>query len=316
MEYKDYYKILGVKRDASEKEIKSAYRKLARKHHPDVNKGDKAATDKFKAINEANEVLGDPEKRKKYDQFGANWEAFSRSGQRPEDFNWNAWGNPGSTTYSYTTAENMGDTFGGGDFSDFFNTLFGGMGQSVARSRGFAARQPRIQPQNVEAAAEISLEEAANGTKRLVDMGERRIEVTIPAGVRQGSRVRISGEGQQGPDGSRSDLILIVELKPHPNFRVEGGNLYTAQDVDLYNAILGGEIRIPTLKGSVMLKIPAETQNGKSFRLRGLGLPALRSGENPGDLYAQVQVHLPENLTEEELELFKKLADIRQRVPA
>ncbi|MBI3942374.1 MAG: DnaJ domain-containing protein [Chloroflexi bacterium] len=316
MEYKDYYKILGVKRDATEKEIKSAFRKLARKYHPDVNKGDKAMADKFKEINEANEVLGDPEKRKKYDQFGANWEAFSRSGQRPEDFNWNAWGSPSGTTYTYTTTGDMGDAFGGGDFSDFFNILFGGMGQANPRTRGFAGRQPRIQPQDVEAPVEITLEEAANGTKRLVDLGERRIEVSIPAGVRQGSRVRIGGEGQQGPDGTRSDLFLVVQLRPHPNFRVEGSDLYTIQDVDLYTAVLGGEIRVPTLKGSVMLKIPAETQNGKSFRLRGLGLPALRSGENPGDLYVQVQIHLPENLTPEEKELFKKLADLRQRVHA
>ncbi len=312
MEYKDYYKILGVSKNASKEEISQAFRKLARKYHPDVNPGDKTAEEKFKEINEAYEVLSDPEKRKKYDQFGTHWQQYTRGGGRPEDFDWSQWGaQPHSRVYT-VTPEELEQMFGGGfgsgtfsggfgGFSDFFETLFGGF-----RSPS-SATQTRTRARDTEQNVQITLEEAFHGTTRLLQWeGGRKIEAKIPPGVRTGSRVRLAKQGEGG-----ADLYLKVEVLPHPVFERDGDNLKVTIDVDLYTAILGGEVMIATIDKRVKMTIPPETQNGKIFRLSGLGMPKLRSPNQRGDLYATVEVQLPTNLTQEEKRLFEKLKSLR-----
>ncbi len=328
MEYKDYYKILGVDRNATEREIKQAYRKLARQYHPDVNPGDKAAEERFKEINEAYEVLSDPEKRKKYDQFGAYWQQFTRAGGRPEDFDWSRWtatGPGGQRVYTRTvTPEELEEIFGGlGGFSDFFQTLFGGMGRrqrtvNLGDLFGFGEFDQAVQErprhgQDVEQPVQITLEEAFRGTTRILQREDgSRIEVKIPRGVRTGSRVRVSGKGVLGR-GQAGDLYLVVEVLPHPTFQRDGDDLKVDVPVDLYTAILGGEVQVPTLERPVMLTIPPETPNNKIFRLRGLGMPNLKNPDQRGDLYARISVQLPANLTDRERELFRQLRDLARR---
>lgn len=318
MEYKDYYATLGVPKNADDKVIKSAYRKLARAHHPDVNPGKPEAEQRFKEINEAYAVLSDPDKRKMYDRFGAEWEGYQRAGFGPDDAP--ARGAPGGQRgYARTmTPEEFQEvfgrgfgrsapggsstSFGGGQYSDFFEALFGG-GLGGAR----AARASR--GQDIDAAVEVSLEEAFSGTRRSMQWEDgRRIEVTVPRGVRTGSRVRLSGQGGAGASGgSTGDLYLNVTVQPHPQFTREGDDLRVAVPVDLYTAVLGGEVRVPTLERPVLLTVPAGTQNGRSIRLRGLGMPSLRNPEQRGDLYAVVDVQLPASLTDEQRALFERL---------
>jgi len=315
MEYKDYYKILGVSRNASEKEIKSAYRRLARKYHPDVNPGDPQAEARFKEINEAYEVLSDPEKRRKYDQLGAQWQQWQRMGGRPQDFDWSQWfagPQTGRVRVEYGTIEDLEDMLGGMGFSDFFRAIFGDMGVGT-RSRTRSWQSQPFRGQDIEQEVEITLEEAFHGTTRLLQMDGRRLEVKIPPGVRTGSKVRISGAGSPRVGGGPSgNLYLKIKVAPHPIFRRDGDDLYCEVPVDLYTAILGGEVRVPTLKGSVMLKIPPETQNGKTFRLRGQGMPALKDPSHRGDLFATVHVRLPRRLSDKERELFRQLAQLRR----
>ena len=314
MEYKDYYKMLGVDRKASEKEIKKAYRKLARKYHPDVNPGDDTAEQHFKEINEAHEVLSDPEKRKKYNQLGASWRQYARTGAEPGGFDWSQWySQPGGGRVHVEYAD-LGDLFGGGGggFSDFFSTIFGGRGQRGPtdwRTQG----QPYGAPgQDYEQEVEITLEEAFSGTTRILQKDGRRLEVKMPAGVETGSKVRMRGEGSAGlGGGGKGDLYLRVKVLPHHTFEREGQDLRCEISVDLYTALLGGEVRIPTLSGGAMLKIPPETQSGKAFRLKGQGMSQLKNPEKRGDLYVKVRVKVPENLSEKERELFKELASMR-----
>ncbi|MFN8498554.1 MAG: DnaJ C-terminal domain-containing protein [Anaerolineae bacterium] len=319
MDYKDYYKILGVDRNADEKEIKRAYRRLARKHHPDVNPGDKAAETQFKEINEAYEVLGDAEKRKKYDQFGSQWREYERAGVNPEDLfrQYGAQGGPGGARVRYARPEDLQDMFGSaGGFSDFFETLFGG----GLRGQGFggagARRAPAAQAgEDVEHPVEVGLEEAFNGTTRLLQMGDRRIEVKIPAGVRSGSRVRMAGEGGPGYNGGpNGDLYLVVEVAPHPMFEREGDDLAVDVPVDLYTAVLGGEATVPTIKGTQLsLRIPAGTQPGGRIRLRGQGMPLLKTPTQRGDLYARIKVDLPRQIDDRQRELFEELRALDRR---
>ncbi len=320
MEYKDYYKILGVDKNATQKEIKAAYRKLARKYHPDVNPDDPGAQERFKDINEAYQVLSDPEKRQKYDQLGANWRQWERMGGRPEDFNWQQWttGPGGQRVHvRYGTPEDLGDLFGGlGGFSDFFEQIFGGMGdfRSTPDIGGFRQQPARSRRgQDIEQPVDITLEEAFHGTKRLFQMNGHRIEASIPCGVKTGSKVRIRGKGMPGSAGAPAgDLYLKVRVKPHPVFDRKGDNLYVDVDVPLYTALLGGEVRVPTLTGHVMLTIPPETQNGQTFRLAGQGMPKLKNPKVRGDLFARVNVRLPKNLTEREKELIRQLRALRE----
>jgi curved DNA-binding protein len=305
MDYKDYYKTLGVEKNANTDEIKKAYRKLARKFHPDVNPGDKAAEDKFKEINEANEVLTDPEKRAKYDQLGASWNAY-QSGEPTGGFDWSQW----VSGYDSGTYVDLNDFLSGlsgqtdTGFSDFFEAVFGSMGQ--------AARSAPSKGQDYHQEIEISLEEAFKGVTRVLGIGGRRIKVKIPRGAKTGTKVRVRGEGAAGQGGaSKGDLYLEIKVVSHDLFERVGDDLYAELPVDLYTAVLGGEAIVPTFKGRVKLRIPAETQSGRTFRLKAQGMPKLGDADERGDLYAKVMVQLPENLTPEEIELFEELADIR-----
>ncbi len=314
MEYKDYYQILGVSKNATDKEIRQAYRRLARKYHPDLNPNNKAAQEKFKEINEAHQVLTDPDKRKKYDALGANWQQFEQyqraGGQGPFQ-----WGGFGGAQYRTVTQEELEDLLGGlggeiGGFSDFFRTFFGG-GFADATMRGQA--RPR-RGQDIEQSVEISLEEAYRGTTRVLQKDSRRLEIKIPPGVKTGSKIRYAGEGMAGlRGGSAGDLYLRVQVLPHPTFTREGDDLRCQVPVDLYTAVLGGEIKVPTLKGTLALKIPPETQSDRTFRLAGQGMPCLNAPNVFGDLYVQVRVVLPERLTPAERELFQRLAQMRSR---
>jgi curved DNA-binding protein len=305
MDYKDYYQILGVPRDASEKDIKSAFRKLARQYHPDVNPGDKAAEEKFKSINEAYEVLSDAEKRKKYDAFGADWERYQQAGGQPGGFDFSQWraqpGDGAQWEVRYGNPEDFADLFGQGEpYSDFFSTLFG----RGARARTSGPRRG----QDFEHPVRISFDEAFHGTRRIFQIDERRLEATLPAGVRTGSRVRLSGQGGPGAGGGPGgDLYLVIEVEPDTRFERRGDDLYSDVSVDFYRAVLGGEVRVPTPDGAVALRVPPRTQSGQTFRLRGKGMPVL-GGAGRGDLYARIRIGLPEDLTDEELEGLRELA--------
>jgi len=284
-----YYDVLGVSREASEKDVRQAYRKLAREHHPDVNHGDKASEDKFKRINEANSVLSDPEKRRKYDKYGDNWdnseqieEAEARA-RRGGTFRWSTLGDDESAF-----------TFGDGQGRSF-DRLFSNHGQHLRR------------PAPTEYAVAISLEDAFQGTTRVLEFPQgRRLEVKIPQGVDNGSRVRVAAE-----DGHQGTVYLVMSVQPHPKFQRKGRHLYTEVEVPLEDAILGGETTVPTLRGKVTLTIPPETQNGRRFRLAGQGMPALNKSDQRGDLFATAKVTLPTGLTPEQRELFQQLRESR-----
>jgi molecular chaperone DnaJ len=325
MATKDYYAILGVSRSATEKEIKQAYRRLARKYHPDVNPGDKSAETRFKEINEAHEVLSDAEKRKKYDRFGDQWqnaEQFAKAGQGfQSDF-----GKGGA----YTTFD-FGDL---GDLGDIFSGAFQGFGTGSGTARRTA------RPRSIEHPVDVTLEEAYQGTKRVIQLQAeescttcggsgrvgrarcstcggsgrllkpKRLEVKIPAGVGDGSKVRIAGQGSQGYGGSKGDLYLVVRVLPHQFFERKRDDLHTEVAIPLVTAMLGGEVAVPTLKGKVALKVPPETQNGKVFRLAEQGMPHLNDSSR-GDLFAKVKVLLPTRLTPQERQLFEQLRNYR-----
>jgi len=317
MQFRDYYQILGVDKKADVKEIKKAFRKLARKHHPDVNPGDKAAEEKFKEINEAYEVLSDPEKRQKYDRFGTQWRQYERSGGRSEDFDWSQWaGSPGGgRTYTRSVSpEEFEQMFGGGlgGFSDFFEMLFGNMGQQTG---GFGRQQHQPSParsRNSEHTIQITLEEAFHGAQRTLEWEDgRRIQARIPPGVRSGSRVRLSGQSRTGGKvGQAGDLYLKIEVLPHSSFQRDGEDLKVSVPVDLYTALLGGKVNVSAIEKTVELTIPPETANGKVFRLRGLGMPNLKNPSQRGDLYATVEIRLPKNLSQEEKKLFQQLKEL------
>lgn len=313
MEYKDYYRILGVDRNASPEEIKKAFRKLARKYHPDVNPGKPEAAEKFKEISEAYEVLSDPEKRKKYDEFGSQWQQFTQRGGRPEDFDWARWQAGPGTTYTFRTLspEEFEELFGGGHFSSFFEMLFGGPGRGFAEAEFF---RPRPRPgRDVEFPLTITLEEAFRGTSRLLELpGGRKIEAKIPPGVKTGSKLRLKGQGEPSLTGGEpGDLLLVIEVRPHERFQREGDDLRMTLPVDLFTLLLGGKVTVPALDRTVRLDIPPGTKNGRVFRLRGLGMPKLNRPEERGDLYVQVEAVLPERLSDQEKELLSQWRRLR-----
>jgi curved DNA-binding protein len=293
---KDYYKTLGVGRNADENEIKKAFRKLAQQYHPDKNPGNKEAERRFKEINEAYTVLSDKEKRSQYDRLGANWEQYQRAGGA------NPWGDGATRTMSPEEFEQM---FGNGGFGTIFDTIFGARG---GRGRGginfgndFATPKPN------EVTVQISLEEAFHGaTRTLQNEDGSRFEVNIPRGVRTGSKVRMKGAS------GRSDILLAVEVAPHPQFTREEDDLRVKATVDLYTALLGGDTQVPTLERPILVTIPPGTQNGRIIRLRRLGMPHLRQPEQRGDLLVVVDVTLPVNLSGEEKALFEKLRAMRR----
>ena len=321
MEFKDYYKTLGVTKAATEKEIKQAFRKLARKLHPDVNPGDKTAEAKFKEVNEAYEVLGDPESRKKYDELGANWRMYEQAGSHggPSPFTggWNTGGaGAGGRGFRTMTPEEMEELFGDSNpFSDFFTTFFGGGGGVGGGERGprASARSRQRPGRDIENEIELPLEDAYLGsTHRLSvrhDGHARTVDVRIPAGVVEGSRVRIAGEGEQGSGGAAAgDLYLRVRLAPHPVFDLKGRDLHTKVLVPATTAVLGGEALVMTLGGKpARLRIPPLTQNGQIFRLKGYGLPMVGKPDEKADLYARVDVQLPTHLSPEEREHYEAL---------
>jgi DnaJ-class molecular chaperone len=349
-EFQDYYKTLGVPRTASQAEIKKAFRKLARESHPDKHAGDKLAERRFKDINEANAVLSDPAKRSKYDQFGRDWEAYSRAGAAAggapggaagdpfgpggpfAGFGFGggrsgarAGGAPGGVRYEFRSA---GD---GGSFSDFFHMMFGdesaasgeperfttgggsmddllsqlGMAGAAGGGRSSGSRAaPRAKPQPIEVTAELSLEESFHGTSRLVDVEGKRLEITIPRGATTGSRIRLTGKGPGG-----RDLIVVTKLKHHQVFTRRGDDLEREIPITLREALLGGEVPVGTLKGRVLLKVPAATQSGRSFRLKGQGMPAFK-GDATGDLFVRVRVVLPNDLSDEAKAAAERFLDL------
>ena len=309
VEYKDYYKLLGVPKTATAEEIKKAYRKLARQYHPDVNTKPESEK-RFKELNEANEVLADPEKRKRYDQLGPDWARYASSGGFPGANGFP--GGHGRTQWTYAGSPGGAGTHPFGDeagFSDFFRTIFGDGFESQPRR---AARTRARAGADVEHVVEVTLAEAYNGAARTLELrGEdgktRTLEVKIPTGVRDGQRIRLAGQGGTGQAGGPAgDLYLKVSVRPHPFFTRDGDDLRAELPVALHEALLGAEVTVPTLKGRVSLRIPPETQNGRTIRLGGQGL--LRAGGGSGDLYVTVKVVLPTKLTERERELAATLA--------
>ncbi|GAC1435213.1 MAG: DnaJ C-terminal domain-containing protein [Ktedonobacteraceae bacterium] len=324
VDYKDYYTILGVDKHANQKEIQKAYRKLARKYHPDVNPGDKAAEEQFKEINEANEVLTDPEKRKKYDEMRNYYQQYGywpgAAGQGAGAARGTDGFRDGNYHYYTVNEEDLGDLFGGqSPFSDFFDTYFrsgfsSGNEGSSRYSTGGGHRKRATRGQDVESDIEVPLSEAYRGTRRTFELTEadgttRRLEVTIPAGVEEGARIRLAGQGRQGTEG-RGDLYLRVHIPPDSRFTREGATLRTVVEVPLVDALLGGEAQVVTPDGRrLLLHIPAETQSGRSFRLQGQGMPQQRGHtDTRGDLYAEVKVILPTHLTSEQRRLFESFA--------
>lgn len=304
MDYKDYYKVLGVERNATQDVIKKTYRKLAMKYHPDKNRGNKQAEEKFKDINEANEVLSDPQKRERYDQLGASYSQWQNQGGDRGNFNWNDWVSNQQQQQRRRSAPvetgDFGESFGG--FSDFFSSIFGGM---PAGGRTQSRQPARVQV--YEQKVPVTLEEAYRGTQRQFQIGDSKIEVKIPAGAVTGTKVRVAGAVPSATSAHRADIHLIIEIIPHHRFAIQGIDLTTEVRVDLYTAILGGLVTVSTLSGDVSLTIPPGTQPGQKIRLAGRGLPKLKDNQMFGDLYGLIKVEIPKKLTEKQRKLFEEL---------
>lgn len=306
MEYKDYYTTLGVAKNASPDDIKKAYRKLAVKYHPDKNPNDKAAEEKFKEINEAYEVLSDPEKRKKYDELGSNWKQFSEAGFGHQGYGANRHGG----TYYYTYQGDPSDIFGSGSgFSDFFEAFFGGGSSFGKRSQSerFSNFGFNIPGSDLSGDISISLQEAYNGTERIVDKGTEKIKVKIKPGAYDGLILRAKGKGQQGSGGKAGDLLLTVKVQKNNVFERKGDDLYMEVPVDLFTILLGGKIEIITLGGKVIVTIPEGSENGKQLRLKGKGMPVYGKAGKYGDLYVKLNVQLPTSLNEKQKDLLRQL---------
>ncbi len=307
MEYRDYYKILGVPRNASDKEIKRAYRDLARRYHPDLNPGDKRAENRFKEINEAYEVLSDTKKRTRYDRKGHN----RQRGNSDVGFDWGRWASSTGNTSQGQNWRSQERT--GNFFSDLLNTIFGDGGRPRNESR--QRRKKSIRGGDVEVPVQITLEESYHGTTRKISNGERGHQFTahIPRGSQDGTKVRFAGQGKHGfAGGAHGDLYVVVSIEPHPIFEYEGDDLYMDLKLDLYTAVLGGETRIATLGGDVILRIPPGTQSGHRIRLNDKGLPRLRNPDQYGDLYVRPLIQIPTELSEAEQQLFEELRTLDQ----
>jgi curved DNA-binding protein len=315
MDFKDYYEILGVPPNAEKKVIQQTFRQLARKHHPDVNPGNKEAEEKFKTFNEAYQVLSDAKQRKKYDELRAEYLQWQKTGDPQHDFDWQNWSTePGQRARNQpANPEDLNDLFGSDSpYSDFFSSLFG-----QTRKNGVGATPRPRRGRDVDYEIDLTLEEAFQGTERLLDIDGHRIKAGLPAGVRTGSRVRLAGQGETGQNGGQAgDLYLIVQVTPNKKFEREGDNLHMEVPVDFFTAIAGGEIRIASLERQLILTIPPGTNAGQSFRLRGKGMPHLGDPKTRGDLFALVRLVLPDQLTDLEIDSIRKLADSRlSRIP-
>ncbi|RMB59129.1 J domain-containing protein [Dokdonia sinensis] len=304
MEYIDYYKTLGIPKTASDKEIKKAYRKLARKYHPDVNPNDKEAERKFKEINEANEVLSNPENRKKYDEYGKDWkhaeefEKAKRSGAYRQ-----GGGDPFGRGRTYTQTD-----FGGEDFSDFFSSMFGG-----ASGGGFHSRQAQFRGQDYNAELKLNLTDVYTSQKQTLTINGKNIRLTIPAGVEDGQTIKISGYGGEGTNGGpKGDLYITFKILNNTAFKRDRANLYKDVDLDMITAVLGGEITVDTFNSKVKLKVKPETQSGTQVKLKGKGFPKYKQENNHGDLYITYKVKTPTNLSAQQKALFKQIADLNK----
>jgi curved DNA-binding protein len=306
MEYKDYYKILGVERTANKEEIKRAYRKLALKTHPDRNPGNSKAEEQFKEINEAYQVLSDADKRSRYDQLGNSYSQWQQGGAPAGGFNWDEWF---STKPSGNVRVGGIEDILGDEFSEFFQRIFGGMAGmgNASTRRGSVQRNQRSALPSYQQAVTISLTEAYKGTSRRIEVDGRRFEVKIPPGAKTGTKVRVANTIPTGISDQKGDLYLVIQVAEDPRFAVKGNDLHTDVVIDLYTAVLGGEVTIQTPSGSVVLTIPAGIQPGQSMRLASQGLPRLNSPNNQGDLFAHIKVKIPHNLTERQKELFLEL---------
>jgi len=308
MNYKDYYKDLGVGKTATSAEIKKAYRRLANKYHPDKTKGDKTAEEKFKEINEANEVLSDPVKRKKYDQFGADWMQYEAAGAQPGGFDWSKYANDRGGQTRRTNMHESDAMFTDEGAGDLFEMLFGQHSGGPRRGR----RSVVVKGDDLATETTISLEEAYNGTSRLIQLNGQTIKVAIKPGVVDQQMLRIAGKGGSGLSGGpNGDLYLTIKIAPHPEFQRKGNDLYCDRSVDLYTPVLGGKARIKTLKDMVKVDIPKEMPNGKTLRLLGLGMPVYGTKNEIGNLYVTIMIQLPDHLSEQEIELFRKLLALR-----
>ena len=303
MDYIDYYKTLGVAKKATEKEIKSAYRKLARKYHPDVNPGDATAEKKFKELNEANEVLSDPEKRKKYDKYGKDWkhaEQFEKAEQQQRAYDQQG----GRQSYS------GGGAGYEGDFSDFFSSMFGGGGGDFGGGQG---RSHSLKGQDLTAELHLPLRQAANTHKQTITVNGKKIRITIPAGIGDGQTIKIKGQGGPGMQGGpKGDLYITFRIDKDPVFERKGDNLYIKQPVDLYILVLGGELEVETLHGKVKIKVKPGTNPGSKIRLKNKGFPLYKHAHQHGDLYVTLDANIPKDLSKKEKELFEELKNLRK----
>lgn len=313
MEFKDYYKILGVEKTATKEEISKAFRKLAVKYHPDKNPNNKAAEEKFKEITEANEVLSDPEKRKKYDTLGANWNQYQSTGRGFEDFfsQFGGASRGGGTTYEFSG--DFSDLFGGmgGGFSDFFESFFGGRGRQARSGFGSQGFQGQSAGVDVEADLNITLEEAFNGSERQISIDGKRLKIKINPGTTDGQKLRLKGLGRSSiQGGTKGDLFLNIHILQHPFYEIKEGELFYNLDLDLYTAVLGGKEEIKTLHGKkISINIPEGTESEKILRLKKLGL---HKESERGDLFIKIHVTIPKNLSEKEKKLFKELSKLRK----
>ena len=315
MDYKDYYKILGVDRKASGEEIKRTYRKLALKYHPDRNPDDQQAEERFKEINEAYQVLSDPEKRTRYDQLGDSYARYQQRGGAPGSFNWEDWftqAQPGAGGGNVRVEYgDLDDILGGAGFSEFFSRIFGGAPDMETAAARRGAQRGRSARPSYQQEMEISLQEAYQGTTRRLEFDGRRLEVRIPPGARTGTKVRVQNAVPAGPQGQAGDLYLVIRVADNPKFERKGNDLITDVSVDLYTAVLGGEAAVETMSGAVVLTIPPGTQPGQTFRLAGRGMPQLRNPAVKGDLLVRVKVAIPRNLSEEQRSLFQELVKLK-----
>ncbi len=300
MDYKDYYQILGIARTAGADEIRSAYKKLALKYHPDRNPGNKQAEEKFKEMNEAYQVLSDPQKRARYDQLGSAYNSYERNGGQPGGFDWGQWYSNNNSNQQVNFEDIFGSGAGsGGGFSDFFSSIFGGMG-------GMAGNN--VRPQRAahnEQTVSITLQEAYDGTSRIMDSAGKRVQVKIPAGAKTGTKIRVANSA---PDGS--DYYLKINIQDDPRFERDGADLFAPVTVDVFSAILGGEVEVLTMSGKVKLTIPAGTQSEQKIRITGRGMPHLKNPQTRGDLYVQVKIKIPKNITVEQSNLLQKVREL------